>query len=194
MKRRKFVAGLAGLTGAGAIGFGTGAFSNTTVQRKITIETEDDRSAVLALNNRGSADGGRSQETEVDGTDLIEFHFPGDNGEHALNTDAVIQYGTESGADIPGLFDIKNEGTEPIELSDRPAEEPNSEEPRVGIFDVNADQEQNGRKPLLRDDNVVLEPGDLVGAGIEINTYGVDPGEVFETHVYIRGKDPEDNG
>lgn len=49
MKRRKFLIGAGAVTGAAALGIGTGAFNSVEADRDITVETSDDSDALLGL-------------------------------------------------------------------------------------------------------------------------------------------------
>lgn len=181
MNRRRFLAGLACLTGAGTLALGTGAFSNATAQREVALSMEADSEAILEI---APAEDGAGRAEEIDGT--IKFSFPRDEEEHALNIDAIFQFGTSgTGADSDNyLFSMTNEGTETVELTDDQLDS-GPDKPGVGIFDVTADPNDEGLMPLLRDEPVVLAPGEIVYAGIQIDTHDLETDSTYETSVII---------
>ena len=182
MKRRNLLAGFACLTGAGKLTLGSGAFSNATAEREVKVALESDAEAVLRIS---PADAGVGRAEQTDGT--VEFAFPGDDEEFGLNVDAIFQFGTSGTGMDPDtfLFTMTNEGTETVELTDDQLDSA-PDTPEVGIFDVTADPNDEGLKPLLRDDPVVLAPGELVYAGIQIDTFDFDADSTYETSVVIK--------
>lgn len=189
MKRRNILAGMATIAGIGGSVIGSGAFSNSTAQRDIRVELEDDSGGILSLQGTPTDNRTYTEETSNE-NDIVKFSFPGHNDEPAVNVDAVVQYETEYGAeDNLALLRIANNGTRKVQLSDKPDKELGSDKPSVGVFHINSTPKDNGLKPLLREDSVALEPGDIKGFGIEINTHGVDAGASYETSVYISADD-----
>ncbi|UWG49267.1 DUF1102 family protein (plasmid) [Halalkaliarchaeum sp. AArc-CO] len=182
MKRRQILAGVVATVGASVFATGTGAFSKATVQREITVEITNDLDAVLTLTPLGGSQrssGGFPEE----GT--VEFNLPGDVSEKKLNIDAIIQYSRDvepEGAN--GLLRIGNDGTETVEVTDDPVD-PDPDKPGIGLFWVEEDRGVEGLKPLLREEPVTLEPGDHIDVGVEVDTFGLDPNETYETEVTI---------
>lgn len=189
MKRRDILAGIAATAGIGGSIIGSGAFGNSTVQRAVKVGLADDSDGILSLRGALPDDRTYTEKTE-NKNDIIRFSFPGHSDESAVNTDTIVQYETEySAQDDQVLLQIANNGTREVQLSDKPDKELDPEKPSVGVFHIDSDSKDNGLKPLLREDNVVLAPGESKGFGIEINTYGVDAGEEYETSVYITADD-----
>ena len=101
---------------------------------------EDDSGTILEI---VPADDSTGRATETDGT--IEFSFPGNEEEHALNVDAIFQFGTSgTGSDTDNhLFSMTNQSTETVEVTDD-HRNPDPEAPRVGIFHVAAEPTDEG--------------------------------------------------
>lgn len=185
MRRRQLLAGLAGLTGAGVFTLGSVAFGNAMVQRQVNVETTSDSQAVLRL-VPGAFPAVPDRADIVD--DTIRFQFPGDDEEDAsLNVDARLQYATDTAGGT--LFTISNDGTETVELTDAQVES-GSDVPDVGVFDLGASKDDEGLRKLLREDPVVLDPGEGIEAGIEINAFGLEPDQSYDTEILLEASSP----
>lgn len=191
MKRRTFLLGLGTTaTGAGTL-FGSGAFSSAEAERTVSVETADDDDAYLALikgegatDDRAYRDGGQ-----------LNFTFPGlrertdgptdtnpENPE-GLGEDSVYRFGSETDGDP--LFFSRNQGTQTIELYSR--QDDTAGLPHVQIFNVNTGD-------LLTGDGTraVLETGDSVPLGLQIDTTGADAQEsAYSISLTIVGKATE---
>ncbi|WP_139173503.1 hypothetical protein [Natrialba sp. SSL1] len=181
MKRRQFFAGFVGLASAGTLGIGSGAFSNSTAQRGVNVSVTSDLDGLLRLEPLGVPQ--RSSGAHRP-TGTIEFSFPGDD-DKKVNVDATVQYARDVEQDSEGLFEIGNEGTGTVTLTDV-ADEPDAAGPDIGVFCVESDRNEDGLKPLLRETSPELEPGESIAAGIEIDTHGLSSGGTYETGVTIK--------
>jgi hypothetical protein len=173
MKRRRFLTALGGVTGAGSLIVGSGAFNFVNVERTVSITVADDRQAFLKLTQRGSG-----ERSEVDGhPDTLEFSFPGDDdGDYpngnptnpdGLGTDSVYRFAADAAHDESGLFGITNQGTDPVEVYS--TQSTTSGVPSVTIFDVNSGDLLTDSAPS---DPLVV--GETLVCGLEIDTHDID--------------------
>lgn len=166
-----------GTSAAGAVAVGSGASSITSVERSVTVEVVPDEDAYLSIATQGS--GGRSTGGSGPGDEEVGFRFPGpDSQDHPLDdtpdglgTDSVYEFTRDKDPDNPdGLAIVTNQGTETVEVTD---EQEETDGPKVGLFDVEAEQ-SNGLRPLLREDPISLNPGEGFELGIQIDTHDVE--------------------
>ncbi|MFB6140277.1 MAG: hypothetical protein ABEJ26_07560 [Halosimplex sp.] len=172
MQRRRFLTVLGGLTGAGSLAVGSGAFNFANVERSVSVRVADDREAFLALTQRGSG-----ERSEVDGyPDTLEFNIPGDDEDEypggnptnpgGVGTDSVYRFAHDAAGDERGLFGITNQGTRPVEVyGTQPV---TSGVPSVRIFDVDT-----GRFLTQSSPSDPLGVGDQLLCGLEIDSHGV---------------------
>ena len=186
MNRRTVLAGLGSLT-AGGLAVGSGAFTSVDAERSVSVATSPDTDAYLQLEEVG--DGLRS----VNDGSKIKFYIPGltETGENGYNeqdpegvgVDSVYRFGRDGKSDDPGLFEIRNQGTQPVRVwTTQPRLEKDGETlPKVDIYDV-----ENG-EVLTADDRsrLVDVGGDPILGGLRIDTHGVDPGNRFEVAIRI---------
>lgn len=178
-----------GTSAAGAVAVGSSAFNISTAERSVTVEVVPDANAYLSIAPQGS--GGRSSGGHAPGDEEAVFRFPGpDSQEHPLDdapdglgTDSVYEFTRDKDPDNPdGLAVVTNQGTEPIEVVD---EQDETDGPKVGLFDVEAEPQSNGLRPLLREDPISLESGAGFKLGIQIDTHGVEIGGGDEDGAYL---------
>jgi len=103
-----------------SLALGTGAFTSVSAERSVTIDTADDAYAFLRLNERGGG-----ERSEIDGGTLV-FNIPGDDESgypsenptdpEGLGTDSVYRFGEDAAHDEAGLFAIRNQGTQPVNV------------------------------------------------------------------------------
>ena len=179
MNRRTLLAALGGIAGSISVVSGTGAFTEVTATRTLSVATADDNDALLGLHQLGA--GERSDE---DGTpEQVEFSFPGDDERLAdpslgLGTDSVYEFdrdAAESSKSSPteGLLRITNQGTQPVEVYSKFQSTSNL---AVELYDVTDPGEE-----ALRDDPAELDVGEHVDVGFRIRTFGTDIGTYDET-------------
>lgn len=171
MKRRTLIAGLGSLTASSALAVGSGAFTSVSAERSVSVSVADDGYAFLRLNERGSG-----ERSETDGGTL-EFSIPGDDeGEYpsgdptdpeGLGTDSVYRFGADAAQDEAGLFAVRNQGTQPVEVYS--TQDSTDGVPSVTMFDMDSGDlltESSPSAPLG------VGAGPLV-CGLEIDTHGV---------------------
>lgn len=171
MKRRSFLAGVGTLAGVGSFAFGTSAFSFANVERSVSINVADDAYAFLRLNDRGTG-----ERSEIDGGTL-KFNIPGEEGAgypsgnptdpEGLGRDSVYRFGEDAAHDEDGLFAVRNQGTQPVEVY-------STQETTEGVPSVTMYNADNGE--LLTESSpsspLGVGSGPLV-CGLEIDTHGV---------------------
>jgi len=167
-----------GTSAAGAVAVGSGAYNITTAERSVTVEVVPDEDAYLSIAPQGS--GGRSSDGSSPGSEPARFRFPGpDSQDHPLDdtpdglgSDSVYEFTRDKDPENPdGLAIVTNQGTEPVEVTDDQEE---TDGPKVGLFDVEAETQSNGLHPLLREDPISLDPGEGFKLGIQIDTHDVE--------------------
>jgi hypothetical protein len=183
MNRRTVLAGLGSLT-AGGLAVGSGAFTSVNAERSVSVATSRDSDAYLEL-----VPIGRGFRSATDGPEL-EFNIPGlgETGDDGYNeqdpegvgVDSVYRFGRDGQADEPGLFEIRNQGTQPVRVWTTQPQLENGE-PKVDIYNV-----ENG-EVLTEDDRsrLVEVGGEPILGGLRIDTHGVDPGKRFEVVIRI---------
>lgn len=178
MKRRRFIVGLGGFAAGSGFTLGTGAFTSTSAERQLEVQTAGDNDALLALTERG--DGTRSLETGGN-PQKVEFSFPGweeRTDDIGLGTNSVYEFdrdNRESKSSDPteGLLRIKNQGTQTVKVY---SEHETDSELDIELYDVSDDS-----KTALVNAPAVLGVGDSVDVGFRIRTFGVDIGTFKET-------------
>ena len=102
MDRRKFLVLFGGAAGASAVG--TGAFSNVTANRDVSVEVAEDTGGYLGLT---PSDGPNAEYATVTGTSQLGLDFSGtDAGGQGVGTDSVYTF--------DNVFQITNQGTQTI--------------------------------------------------------------------------------
>ena len=183
MNRRTVLAGLGSLT-AGGLAVGSGAFTSVNAERSVSVATSPDTDAYLQLNPTGT--GFRS----VDDGGEIKFYIPGLNetGRNGYNeqdpkgvgVDSVYRFGRDGQSDDPGLFEIRNQGTQSVRVW---TTQPQLEEgiPKVDIYNVD-----NGEVLTAENRSRPVEVGgEPILGGLRIDTHDVDPGNRFEVAIRI---------
>ncbi|AFZ73149.1 hypothetical protein [Natronobacterium gregoryi] len=171
MRRRTFIGGLGAITAGGSVVFGSGAFTSVEARRSITVETEDDHSAFLVLDEIDEG-----ERADIDGGQL-KFQFPGQS-EHeypdgdetdpeGLGSDSIYRFSSDVGADGPGLFEVKNQGTQSVEIYSTQAE--TNGVPSVEMYDV-----ETGELLTADDPSASIGVGESLPAGLQIETHDID--------------------
>ncbi|WP_143420772.1 hypothetical protein [Halorubrum ezzemoulense] len=104
--RRKFLAGLGALASGSAAAMGTGAFTNVSAQRTVSVDVADDSSAYLTLTQAGTGPNSQYAETSNGEISINLDNSDTTNGGAGLNL--------ESETDIFDIFRIQNSGTQPV--------------------------------------------------------------------------------
>lgn len=171
MNRREIIAALGAATAGTSAAAGTGAFTSVTAERSVYVDIADDSYAFLRLNERGGG-----ERSEIDGGTL-EFNIPGDDEDEypresptdpeGLGTDSVYRFGGDAAHDEVGLFAVRNQGTQPVEVYS--TQEVTEGVPSVTMYNINTGDLLTKGSPSPQLD---VGSGPLV-CGLEINTHGV---------------------
>lgn len=195
MNRRQILAGICGTAAAGSLVTGTSALSSSQAQREIEVAIQQDGdSPYLALENRGA--GGRS--ANVGGN--LHFRFPGayeSTSATGLGQESVYEFvhdtdGRGNRASNP-LFVIENHGESPIEVwGNQPFE---TSDDGITLPDVHILATDSGTRVLSEIQPAEISPGSKLGAGLQIDTRGVDTtanGEFFSVPLVIHANEVSD--
>ena len=168
MNRRTLLATIGSLTATSAAAIGTGAFTSVSATRAISVDVAADDRALLRLREQGA--GRRSFE---DG-DELGFDFPspdedeyGGTDPDGLGPDSVYRFSSDASQDERGLFDITNQGTQPVNVYS--TNDAAADEPSVTMYNIATGE-------LLTEDDPYssLKVGDSpLVCGLEIDTHGV---------------------
>lgn len=115
MERRNMLKLIGALGGGAAVVTGTGAFSSVEAERRVDIEVVGDASAYLSI-------------SEVDGSSNGQYLTEESNGEKAIdltgNNEDISGGGTGVNAEattvIDDLFEVRNQGTQEVDLDVTP--------------------------------------------------------------------------
>lgn len=143
---------------------GTGAFSSTEADRRMSLNVAKDDAAFLKLEARD----GRRAVQSADGT--LDFLFPSEPTDDAegVATDSTYRFGKEYENSSKGLFTIQNQGTQEVGVYSSQNQE--ETQPSVSIYDVETGVVLNSPEKAVE-----LSPGkDTLYAGIRIDTHGVE--------------------
>lgn len=171
MRRRTFIAGLGATAFGGSAIVGSGAFTSVEAGRSITVEVEDDHSAFLVLDEIDEG-----ERADLDGGQL-KFQFPGQSEDEypdgdetdpdGVGSDSVYRFSSDAGGDGPGLFEVGNQGTQPVEIYSMQADTEGV--PSVTMFDV-----ETGELLTAGDPSEPIGVGETLLAGLQIDTHDVD--------------------
>ena len=109
MQRRKFIAGMGSLAAAGAAGIGTGAFSQVSAERAMSVEVADDSTAYLSFDT----DLGNSPDNNYEYSEISDGELEIEFGENSAGGGGVNPNATTHFDDV---FAINNQGTEMVEV------------------------------------------------------------------------------
>ena len=119
MKRRTFILGLG--TAAGGLAVGTGAFTSVTAERDVEVSVVEDDGAFLSINPLATADNPNGEYAKVDDT-TGEFYLQltgTEAGGSGLSPEAVT--------DAADVFEVKNQGTQDVDLTVTPTNAPGAD-------------------------------------------------------------------
>lgn len=177
MRRRRFLAGVGGLTTAGSVALGTGAFTSVEAERSVSVAVAKDYRAFLRMDTIGSEgiDGENTGRSFVNGSE-IAFEIPGDEDGENSNAEGV---GLDSVYEFHDLFSVSNQGTQPVEL--------------YSSYDGDnlADLALVNDDGVLKDDPPILNVGDSIDVGLYIDTHGSSIDEFDETLTIVAQKPGE---
>lgn len=167
MKRRRFLAGVGGVVGAGGFTLGTGAFTSVSAERNVSIAVARDYRSFLRL--EPNVDGGLNEDpTRRSSTagNVVTFNIPGMGDGENQNAQGVA---TDSVYEFHNLLQISNQGTQPVTVQ---SEYTGSHLEELALVT------SSGR---LSEDPPTLGIGDGIDVGIYIDTHGADTGGYDET-------------
>lgn len=165
MNRRKVLISAGTLVAGSAAAVSTGAFSNATVQRDVTVSTAGDAQAVLRMDPDSDLPNSDYAVADGDGVISIDISEDGDN----VSGDGISP---DAKTTIEEIFPISNQGTETVQVSVVSDELSSQTEDRFQIFATGVPGEDDDfRTNLLEDtgDLPVLEPGQSFDVGIEVD-------------------------
>jgi hypothetical protein len=176
MKRRSFVAKLGTATAGAGLVVSSGAFMSVQAERKVSVATAHDDSALLRL--EPLADDGLNGDSTLrsvsDGTEVY-FQIPG-SGSGESSAKGV---GLDSEYEFHDLLNIQNRGTQPVEI--------------YSSYDGDALQNLALVRDagILRSDPPTLTQGGDINVGLYIDTQESNLGKFDETLTITA--DPPDN-
>jgi len=168
MRRRRFLAGVGTLVGAGSAALGTGAFTSVEAERSVSIAVAKDYRAFLRMDPIGDEgiDGDNTGRSMVNGR-AVRFEIPGDESGENPDADGV---GLDSVYRFHDLVTVSNQGTQPIELY--------STYSGGGLGDLAL---VDGDGDVLRNSPPTLDVGGSVDVGLYVDTHGSSVGTFEET-------------
>jgi len=180
MNRRQVILGLGAVASGAAAASGTGAFSSTRANRRVTVAVENDREAHLALTPTASDFSTMSSQS------VIEFAFDGDvSSPGGTNEDTGEGVAPNSVYEFQNLFKVENNGPDALVIFGR------------GTTDqgVKTQIVTEGRKRPLTKSNpsdVILTPGGSQRFGLKLTIGDISPQEIdTEVGIVAAGKDSE---
>ena len=175
MKRRTFLIGSGGTALGGSALLGSGAFSQIESQRRVKIEVSKDPDAYLGLD--GCPDSPNSSYTEIDKSGHLAIEMSPDNptegGGEGVNSDSQTRF--------HNVFEICNNGKQEVcvWIHDKddwpvvPDEYKAAGDRRVDFYLEN----DPGQSIIGEDNSLILDVGDCLCIGIEVNTKGLKEGD-----------------
>jgi hypothetical protein len=113
MNRRQLLAIIGAISGGGAVVNGTGAFTTVQANRDVSVSVTDDALAYLAIDDTGNDN---AEYVTEDANGEFGIDLDGGNttsgGGSGVNTDAVTV--------IEDLFEVRNQGTQDVDVSVTP--------------------------------------------------------------------------
>ena len=183
MKRRQLIIGIGGTAGLGSA-IGTGAFTSVSAERDVTVETADDANALLAMEPLDTPNGNEFATTE-DG--LVELDFSTTNaGGSGLGVDSVY--------DFDDVFQVTNQGTQPVYLWATFADSAGSFE--VGTPDTDiwlyTDGDSGNKLRDSADDVRYLTVGASADIGVHVDTDDLDEDQELTITITAAAEKPTD--
>lgn len=188
MKRRSVILGFGATAIGSATAVGSGAFSSSSAERRVTVSVADDTSGFLGIDEVTS--GGRAQ---VDGN-TAELFFPslketsprtGGDPDLGLGSDSVYEFDKDTNAteDGPkGLLKITNQSSNPIVVYSKH----DSSDLEIELYDVTTSE-----RKALQDEPAELGIGQELRVGVRISTMGAST-EDYQDELTIVGEAADD--
>lgn len=191
MKRRTAILGLGGLVASGGAAMGTGAFTSVTADRRLNVDVRNDDDAYLAL-RPVDADGDVVSDPAEGDTDRVP-ETSEQNRPFALIDDetgridiAVTALNANAVTEIPSVFQIDNQGRNPVEVYVEISYE-GSGSGNPSVVEVST----AGGDPLDDEANpVTLSDGNSIVVDFTFDTSGVGSGDAIADTITIHGTDP----
>ena len=164
MKRRSLILGLGVAAGGGAVG--TGAFTSIEADRDVAVEVADDSDAFLQLQGATDNDGDELPNAQYarERNGILELDFTGDNDDIA---DGGEGFNARADTGISQVFEVRNQGTQEVEVALRTSEEDDTETNGTVIApDINTPGDQNILLAITAHDPPGDEPLDPVPLGV----------------------------
>jgi len=176
MNRRQFITTAGAATAGTTLAVGSGAFSQSQVQRSVTVQVADDAEAYLALLSQSGIAQGQPERLDFDISDTT---LPRAKGQ-GVGTGSVYSF-----VKGDGVFSAQNRGTNDVVLYGESLDD------GTGI-DVRLVQAEDEGMPVLTEDSPseICTPGDVLFLGLEIDTRGAETVDKFETGVRIVAEEP----
>lgn len=156
MNRRKLILGIGSAASAGALTFGSSAFSFGEVERDAAVGLTGDDSALLEFN-------ATSDYASINSDGLLELDFTADGtGGHAINPGGTFGY--------EGVFEITNQGDRDVDLRVANTQNSHGQIDELNLFDSSNgyDKSRNYNDNGLSGSAVAANVGTPVEIGVEI--------------------------
>lgn len=179
MKRRRLLTGLGTLVGGVSVTLGTGAFTSVSATRTVSIDVASDAYAFLRLNpivDEGLGEDSPSTGRSFSNGQTVEFEIPGDDDGESSSAEGL---GLDSVYEFHDLVEVSNQGTQPVQL--------HSTYDGDALTDLALVKDDG----VLRDDPPVLDVGDSIDVGLQIDTHGSSIGEFDETLTIVADQPDE---
>lgn len=181
MNRRKVLISVGAVISGATAAVGTGAFSNATVQRDVTVSVVSDDEAILRMDPNSDLPNSDYATETADGVLTVDISEAGDN----VAGDGISPNAKTT---LEETFPIENQGEETVQVSVTSDELANQDPERFEVFATNVPGEDDEfRTNLLEgtDDLPVIGPGKSFDVGIEIDV----PDDVSEIDDLLGGLD-----
>ena len=180
MNRRRFIAGVGGVTTGGSVLVGSGAFSRVESQRTVTIQTAHDRDAYVELNETGSSNSQNFVRFDDNGHIVIEVQFGGQDADGA-NSDSHSWW--------DNLFKICNRGKADATAYVADTEGVGMGDGEIAFYtgEASGSDGDDGIESIVGQDNEQDVPlGECLNIGLRSNSKDVSaPETLFDDHVTI---------
>jgi hypothetical protein len=164
--RRRALALFGSAAIGGATAVSTGAFTSTSADRAVNIQTADDSSAFLRLAPISDTGvGGEATGRSVSFGSESEFFIPGE-GRGETEADGV---GPDSVYEFRNLLRVENQGTQTVEVYSEYSGEAFA---NLALIDDGG---------ILREDPRAVDVGSVLDVGLYIDTHGSELGEETQT-------------
>jgi hypothetical protein len=164
MDRRKFIAAMGSLAAGGAAATGTGAFTQVSADRTVTVDTESDAEGALLGLEPNDEDGVYADTTN--GTLEVTFEDVNKNAVTTFENLVTIENNGTSSCDVYVNVDYGTDGEDPIYGSGKDNYGP------LEIKDSNDESIVGGNTQQTGGGLLSLEPGDSENVTFVLDTHG----------------------